>query len=663
VRRARFALLAALVFAAEAAPVRPQERPPDRQGPGSVIDVRASRPPASNTFEALWMAYAKHDGRGDAEASLAALREIRRLRTERNILSLEPFALARVGQGLERLSRGERGPAEEDFRIALSLDPHLPDAHFGVALAHQDEGFLGLLPALSATASGTTARSGTILGDHRQTTLLAAAGLLALMVTAFLFGLALLLRQGVLLRHDLEERLGRNSVLTQGLFALLLVLPVVTFQGWGWLPFWWLSVLFVYLTTIERVTAVLLLLTALVAGPMAQWLELRLLASQNPLFTAGVAAIESGPDTRAVRILEEAFRQNPDDKDLVYMLAAQYKKAGRYEEAVGLYNELLKRDPADVYALNNLGNLAFAGGEFQAAIPRYQAALAANPGGRRAATLYYNLSLAQYQKFERQQADEARSQADRLDAGLTESYDALWKYEIKNENAVVDLGLTGDELWAKFSGQGEGLGVKNVAGQPLAGGSPLRLGALANRFSAALVLGAVTVFAISRWRGSRMFTMRCAKCGTPFCHHCHLGAAQGELCTQCHHLFVVRDGVSGPARNQKLLEVQREDEKRERTFRILSLIAPGSGHVYARRAVSGLFFLLVWSLVLVLCLLAGRSLPLTEASAVVTRPWGLGLAAVVLLAVYIVANRARPDFEVIMSAGRGRARDDDDEEE
>ena len=227
---------------------------------------------------------------------------------------------------------------------------------------------------------------------------------------------------------------------------------------------------------------------------------------------------------------------------------------------------------------------------------------------------------------------------------------------------MVDLGLTGDELWAKFAGQGEGLGIKNVAGQPLTGGNPLRLGALANRFSAALVVGALAVFAISRWRGSRMFTTRCAKCGTPFCHHCHLGAPQGELCTQCHHLFVVRDGVSGPARNQKLMEVQQEDEKRVRIFRILSLLAPGSGHVYARRVVIGLFLLLVWSLVLVLCLLAGRSLPVTEASAIVTRSWGLGLAAVVLLAVYVVANRSRPDFDVIMPAGRGRARDDDDEE-
>ena len=94
----------------------------------------------------------------------------------------------------------------------------------------------------------------------------------------------------------------------------------------------------------------------------------------------------------------------------------------------------------------------------------------------------------------------------------------------------------------------------------------------------------LTFVGLGRWRGSKAFTMRCLKCGTPFCRLCHLGVVTGGLCTQCHHLFVVRDGVSGPARNQKLLEVQKEDSRRERVFRILSLLIPGAGHFYANKA-------------------------------------------------------------------------------
>jgi hypothetical protein len=143
-----------------------------------------------------------------------------------------------------------------------------------------------------------------------------------------------------------------------------------------------------------------------------------------------------------------------------------------------------------------------------------------------------------------------------------------------------------------------------------------------------------------------MFTMRCPKCGTPFCKHCHLGASSTGLCTQCYHLFVVRDGVSGPARNQKLLEVQKEDERRERVFRILSLLSPGAGHVYAQKTLAGAGFALVWCLVLAAVLLAGRVFPVTEAPGPLMQRVGLGGAAVILLATYIAANRARPDFEI-----------------
>jgi len=150
--------------------------------------------------------------------------------------------------------------------------------------------------------------------------------------------------------------------------------------------------------------------------------------------------------------------------------------------------------------------------------------------------------------------------------------------------------------------------------------------------------------------------MRCLKCGTPFCKRCHLGAAPGGLCTQCFHLFVVRDGVSGPARNQKLLEVQREDERRERVFRILSLVSPGAGHLYAHKTFAGFGLTWVWYTMLAAVLLAGRVLPVTEAPSPLAGRVGLALAALVLLAIYVLANRARPDFEAEIPLGRGSRR-------
>ena len=617
-----------------------------------IIDVRAVRPPTGNSFEALWGAYAKADQKGDQEARRAAHQEIRKYRVERNIRSLEPIALARVGHGLRRLDAGELSGAEEDFRAAIALDPHLPDAHFALAQRHIKQGPLGFLPAIGETVAGLTARLPTILGRHRLVALLFPVLLFSLLVTMAVASFALVLRHGGLLRHDLEEFFGpdRNPLVTMVTFVVVLLLPALTFQGYGWMPFWWLAVLFLYFSLTERIVVVLALLAALAVGPIVRGLEGRIMAAQNPLFVAGVQALEGSADARSMLLLERARERYTEDRDLAYLLAAHYRKAGRYDDAAAVYGELLRSQPSDAIALNNLGNLSFAAGEFPAAIPRYQSGIAASATPAIAATLYYNLSLAYLQKFDPQPANEARSQALRVDPGLIQQYDATWNYEIKNENAVVDLSLSEDELWSKFQRLREGVARQNVLGK--GGTETLSWSGVANRFLGFLAVFVLVVVAMWRWRGPRMFTMRCVKCGTPFCRRCHLGAAWEGLCTQCHHLFVVRDGVSGPARNQKLLEVQREDEKRERIFRALSLVFPGAGHVYAHRTLSGMLFILVWSAVLSLALLGGRLLPYTEAASRVTSPWGLVLGALVLLAVYIAANRARPDFEILMPAGR-----------
>src|SRR5204863_8023837 len=133
---------------------------------------------------------------------------------------------------------------------------------------------------------------------------------------------------------------------------------------------------------------------------------------------------------------------------------------------------------------------------------------------------------------------------------------------------------------------------------------------LLNRLSVFPLLAALAVLLLRKWRGSKAFTMSCLKCGTPFCRRCHLGQVAGGLCTQCHHLFVVRDGVSGPARNRKLLEVQKEEARRDRVFRVLSLLVPGAGHLYAQRPASGILLVFVWAATLVAGLLTGRLLPL-----------------------------------------------------
>ena len=87
------AAVAAVIAFAAALPAAGQ---PPSSSQDKVIDVRARSPAAGNSFEALWSAHKKAERKGDLVASQNVFREIRRLRIERNIRSLEKIGRAHV---------------------------------------------------------------------------------------------------------------------------------------------------------------------------------------------------------------------------------------------------------------------------------------------------------------------------------------------------------------------------------------------------------------------------------------------------------------------------------------------------------------------------------------------------------------------------------------
>jgi Tfp pilus assembly protein PilF len=624
---------------------------------GAPVAAPPARPAApaqttSGTFEELLAALGRAEASGDPDAAGRALADIRRARIERNVDSHDTLGLGFVRRGVERLDNKERDAAEEAFRQAVTLAPGLPDGHFGLATALLRKGPLGVLPSVNATIAGATAFLATGRGEVRAWHLLTVAGLLFAFALSWTVSIAMLLRRGALLKHDVEEWLGpgRSSSAALPVVLGLLLLPAVTFQGWGWLPLWWLALLFVYLDLGEKVLAAGLLVGALAVGPAVSSLDARLRTAENPLFWAGLSAIEGAPDADEVSLLERAARDDPQDRDLQYLLGAARKRAGRYEEAAELYRRLLAADPGDAYARNNLANIEFARGAYDAALARYKAGAEAGGSPEVQATSYYNLSLAHLQKFDYQAYSEARSNADRLAKSLVSQYDR-WKYD-SGDYAAVDLDLTRAQLWAKVGGRGAGVAIRNVvAGASAAPAAGLVPTAFANRFTAAIGVFAVLALAVGRWRGPKAYTVHCAKCGTAFCRYCHLGQSSGGLCSQCYHLFVVRDGVSGPARNRKMAEVQASETRRDRTFRALSVLAPGSGHLFAGHTLVGCALLAAWCAVVAL-VVASRLAPLTDVASRLTPPWPLVAAGIALGAVWLSANRLEPEFEVAMPTRR-----------
>ena len=611
---------------------------------------RSRRASPSASVEDLWNRSVRAEVAGDLEEAGRLLGEIRRLRIERNIDTLETIGLGLVARGVAHLDAGARDEAETAFGRAVELAPGLPDGQCGRASVLLKGGPLGVVPSLEAMASGLVAFLSTARGQLRSSVLLVAGGLLAAFLVVWALSLTLLIRHGGLLWHDLEEWLGpsQSRSASLALFLLAVLLPLAAFQGWGWLPLWWLAILFPYFSRAEKLVSVAALAGTLAVGPALEMIERWEVTARNPLYRAAVAAVEGEPDPREAAVLEAAAIADPEDRDLAYLLGSAWRRSGRVDSAAALYRELLTRDPADAVARNNLANLEFAHGRYESALERYREGAEAGGAPEVAATSFYNLSIAHLEKFEYQAFNEAKANADRLAASRVAAYDR-WKYE-SGDYAVVDMGLSGDDVWTKFAGVGDGVGARNVWAGGVAPGAPVGLGSLANRFTAAALILVLVALGVSLLRGSKAFTVHCSRCGTPFCRHCHLGNVVGELCSQCHHLFVVRDGVSGPARNRKMQDVQAREARRSRLFRVLSVVSPGAGHLYARQTFLGVALVTAWYSVIA-GLVIMHVMPLTEVSSRLTPPWWWVLLGATLVVIWVLANRLRPEFDVGLPKG------------
>ena len=259
---------------------------------------------------------------------------------------------------------------------------------------------------------------------------------------------------------------------------------------------------------------------------------------------------------------------------------AARRRAGRYEEAAELYRQLLAADPADAVARNNLANIEFVRGSYDAARARYRAGTEA--GAERRDRGHLVLQPVARPPPEVRVPGLQRGQVERGPA-RPRAGGRLRPVEVRlarlrgggpRPDAASRSGTSspGASRGSRCGTSPRGRGRRRGRG-PLAG-------SLANRFVASVGVFALAAFLVGRWRGPKAFTLHCGRCGTAFCRYCHLGQVSGGLCSQCYHLFVVRDGVSGPARNRKMAEVQRADGRRERVFRVLSVLSPGAGQVY-----------------------------------------------------------------------------------
>jgi tetratricopeptide (TPR) repeat protein len=566
------------------------------------------------------------------------LAEIRRLRVERNAFNLTEVGLCFVYQGFAHLEGGNLEEARNHFEIARSLAPDLPTAYWGLAQLAQREGVLSFPRAVAYRIQAQFAalrseRDGPFAGWNFVYLLFCAYA-----VVFFAFALMMVFRYGVLLFHDLQERLGETWS-ERALLAVttaILALPLMLTAGVGWLAPHWVALTFGYQSVKERAVSVLGLLLLLASAPFPDLYSAWVGAVDNPLYQASLSSLTGTFDVTDVEQLRRAARENPDDRDLQFLLATQYKNLGDYELAAQQYRRILESFPGDLDARLNLGNIYFAQLDWEGALVQYNQLIGEND---RKAMAYYNKSLAHAENFQFAEREQARLRAEDLDPAAIAAYEKL----TGDYRLVADARLDAMEILAKFRAMGHDAPESSDNGDDgsAAVEASVSSGFWSFRFIGAAVIFGALIVALEAVFKDRKLTQRCRKCGSAFCGRCQIGTGRKGMCTQCYHLFFMKDGVSASARNEKLGQVQQASKSRALVFRVLSVIAPGAGHISEGMPLFGVGLLFLWILGALTIALGGAlySLPdglLGLGSSVPVLL--LAVMAIVLLAANLVAR-------------------------
>lgn len=569
------------------------------------------------SFDHYWRRYLLAENSGDLETAKRMLEEIERLRVERNAFNLHDVAMAFVYQGFADLEGGSFEDARTNFETARRLDPDLPTVYWGLARLSQREGGAGLVTAVVyRLLAHIEALRSTQNGPFASWNLVYVL-FWTFWFVFFVFALVMVYRYGVLLYHDVEERfsdhLGSKALLALSLGILLF--PLMLTAGFGWLAPYWLAVTFGYQSVKERVFSILSLLVLLASAPFADLYVAWVRTASNPLYQASLSSVTGTFDLADVQTLREAAHQYPADRDLQYLLATQYKNLGDYELAASQYRSLIERDPSDTDAHVNLGNIYFAQRDWDGALVKYDEVLAG--AGSANAMAFYNKSLAHAENFQFGERGDARARAESYDASAVSAHER----RTGDYRVVADARLDEIDILKKFYGLSEGIHDERVAS--FFDGSIVE--GWGFRFVVGPILLGVLIISLEVGFKDRRLIQRCRKCGSAFCGRCQIGTGRKGVCTQCHHLFFMKDGVSAAARNEKLAQVQKDGTRRALVFRVLSIVAPGAGHIGEGMPLVGTTLLFFWVLGGAILLLGGTLYPLPDGL------FGFGTSVPVLL--------------------------------
>jgi tetratricopeptide (TPR) repeat protein len=586
--------------------------------PAAGVDAR-------EVLGGLWFRARVLMQQGQEEPAARQLQIAREFMQREGLRSAPEIASALLVEGRRALEDGQYPRARSGYGMAQWFSPDLPAAHFGLARVRlmADRNPIG---AASEWWTGLRA----VLADPGSAYNLAGNSLLTVFLgigIAALAGLLLLsLKSAPSFFHDLHERSSmRLSEDGAGIVGwALLVLPVALLVPVCWALAFWGALFYAYFRGSEKAAFALAMLMLIATGPVTRVLVWHFGTAADPGARALIESARQGPDLQHEGAFRQLASEHPAEAIFPFLLASAYRTSGRFDEAMAIYQRVLDIEPRHARALVNLGNLHALRQETAVAQTFYHRASEADPG---LAIAHYDSHLAHLEVFHLEAADAELKEARRLDEGLITTLLGEGN-EGRSKRSPQDAAYTAGEIWKRALRLKLEGGLKSEVARAAAAPATI---AGACGLIAALLLPGIGL-------APRPAARRCRRCGRPYCRRCQVTTKHPDVCSQCMHLFILRDGLAPGVKGKKLGEVARYRRRLLAGGRGLSLVLPGGGHILGGRTLSGMALLSAWLTTWIALYLRGKAIVMPEAILPAAGGGSALLIGGAALTVWIVGN-------------------------
>jgi len=480
-------------------------------------------------------------------------------RKEKGLRNLEPQSLILLSKGVDALKGGKREDAIAYFNAAASLSPDLPQPYIYLAKIYLSFSSDGLTQAIGYIRDAVRAYLNNFWWLFKTAGNLIIALYMSLYLSVIIVITLMVIPRFQLYLHDIQEDRKRLLLLLPSLIITILspLLGILAFI----LPFW------LYLGKKEKRFLYGVFAAVAILAWFATSVSVFLNVSTNTTLK-NIININSGFYTGGSYLVKDT-----DDFESAFTYALDLKRKGRYKEAIQIYTSLIGRygHTVDAKLYNNIANCYVGLNDNQTAIKYYNDAIRSHE----IASAYYNLSQMFREFFDFKKGEEYYNKALSISPQDVKLFTGLRGTTVNS--FVVDEILSMEKLWSRAFRTTKITSSGNLE----------KVLYRTNRWVFYVMLLLIIIALNIYERMAKVFAYRCVKCGDIYCTHCEKKIVHKNMCHMCHRALNDISSLNVRERTARLVEIQHYRDRVMRRVKIMSILLPGSGHIFAGLVVRG----------------------------------------------------------------------------